>query len=148
MKNQSKLVRAFYIVLVPVVLVVILLNSGVLQKWLTAVTVDGEPYSAVRYDYYYYSVYLDFLDSDYEAAGFDPAVSAGSQIYDGDETWREHFCQQAEERLALTAYYNGQAQAAGYTFSQEELAPVEEKLQQIKEESARLGIQEGNYYPA
>ena len=41
MKNQSKLVRAFYIVLVPVVLVVILLNSGVLQKWLTAVTVDG-----------------------------------------------------------------------------------------------------------
>ena len=43
MKNQSKLVRAFYIVLVPVVLVVILLNSGVLQKWLTAVTVDGEP---------------------------------------------------------------------------------------------------------
>ena len=54
MKNQSKLVRAFYIVLVPVVLVVILLNSGVLQKWLTAVTVDGEPYSAVRYDYYYY----------------------------------------------------------------------------------------------
>ena len=56
MKNQSKLVRAFYIVLVPVVLVVILLNSGVLQKWLTAVTVDGEPYSAVRYDYYYYSV--------------------------------------------------------------------------------------------
>ena len=38
MKNQSKLVRAFYIVLVPVVLVVILLNSGVLQKWLTAVT--------------------------------------------------------------------------------------------------------------
>ena len=33
MKNQSKLVRAFYIVLVPVVLVVILLNSGVLQKW-------------------------------------------------------------------------------------------------------------------
>ena len=148
MKNQSKLVRAFYIVLVPVVLVVILLNSGVLQKWLTAVTVDGEPYSAVRYDYYYYSVYLAFLDSDYEAAGFDPAVSAGSQIYDGDETWREHFCQQAEERLALTAYYNGQAQAAGYTFSQEELAPVEEKLQQIKEESARLGIQEGNYYPA
>ena len=148
MKNQSKLVRAFYIVLVPVVLVVILLNSGVLQKWLTAVTVDGEPYSAVRYDYYYYSVYLDFLDSDYEAAGFDPAVSAGSQIYDGDETWREHFCQQAEERLALTAYYNGQAQAAGYTFSQEELAPVEEKLQQIKEESARLGILEGNYYPA
>ena len=70
MKNDSRMNRAFYLFLVPIVAVIVLLNSGYLQRWFTAATVYGEDYSAVRYNYYYFSVYHDFLASDYAGSNY------------------------------------------------------------------------------
>jgi hypothetical protein len=148
MKNDSKVLRAFYIILVPVVLLMILLNSGWLQRWFTAVTVCGEDYNAVRYNYYYFSVYQDFIESDLTDVDYDVSGAAGNQQYDENTTWKEHFIQLAEERLVLAAYYNGLAEQAGYEFSEEELAPVAEKLGEITALCDENGVKERNYYPA
>lgn len=149
MNNNSKLTRAFYIVVVPVVLLIILLNSGMLQRWCTAVTVEGEDYSAVRYNYYYFSVYQDFLNGEeYQSSGFNVNASHSGQQYDADTTWKEHFAQQAQERLVLTAYYNDLARQAGWVFSEGELAPVQTRLDEITQFCAETGIRENNYFSA
>ena len=64
-KNNAKALTPMYIILVPVVLVVVLLNSGLLQRLLPAAQVRGTSYRANQYNYYYFSAYRDFLNTDY-----------------------------------------------------------------------------------
>ena len=139
----------FYIILVPIVLVIILLNSGLLQRWFTAVTLDGEDYKAVEYNYYFFRCYREFVDGEeFAGSGLDLTVALSHQQYDETTTWKDHFAAQAEARMVTTAFYDGLAREAGYTFSQEELAPVQQTLEEIADYCGEVGIAVDNYYPA
>lgn len=148
MKNDSKMTRAFYIVVVPVVLLMILLNSGMLQRVCKAATVDGETYRAVQYNYYYFRVYQNFIDTEYDPNTYNTNASASGQQYDEDTTYKEYFNGQAHERMVLTACYDRMAQEAGYEFSEYELAPVAELMAEIDAFCAETGISERNYFTA
>ena len=149
MKTNDPILRALYIILVPVVLLIILLNTGMLQRFLPAVTVDGEKYTVVRYNYYYFDYYNSFLEENegrLAELGYDPELSDSEQSYDPDTTWKEFFQAEAEANLAETAYYYDLAVEAGYQFSEEELAPVEEKLAHNYEQQILYSINSDNYY--
>lgn len=147
--NHSRILRSLYIVLVPVVLLTILLNSGWLQHLLVAVSVHGETYSVVRYNFYYFDVLNTFLEENadiLDELSYDPGQSAGKQIRADGMTWKAWFQQQAEANLSQTAYYCDLAQTANYVFSEAELAPVEETLARQVEQRALYNISAGNYY--
>ena len=149
MKNTPPALRAIYIILVPVVLLIILLNSGYLQRWLPAATVHGETYRVVDYNYFYFDCYNRFLEDNeaqLEELGYDPDVAANKQNYDANTTWKGYFESLAEESLAETAYYCDLAQAAGYVFSEEELAPVQEQLAENEAYCATYNLTAKNYY--
>lgn len=148
MKNNDKGLTPFYIVLVPVILIVILLNSGLLQKLFPAVTVHGEDYRVTRYNYYYFTVYNDFLETDYESEGFDPARDAKDQVRPDGSTWFDWFCQQADQRLSQVACYNDLAQSAGYSFSEADMAPMEARLSEMKAQAAVNALSMKDYYVA
>lgn len=148
MKNNAKALTPLYIVLIPVVLVVIVLNSGLLQRFLPAATVHGIDFKANQYNYYYFSVYNELLESDYAAQGFDPSKSASSQTRSDGTNWHDWLCQQAEERISFAVYYTALAEEAGYTFSQEELAPAEEALDRLEADAAASSISMKDYYVA
>ena len=147
--NHSAALRALYIILVPVVLLIILLNSGWLQRLLPAATVHGETYSVVRYNFYYFDYYNSFLEQyedQLDELGYDPEQADSDQIRDDGLSWKEFIRREAEANLAETAYYCDLAQAAGYTFSEEELAPVAEQLAKNEAQRAQYGISSNNYY--
>lgn len=149
MKNTPPALRAVYIVLVPIVLLIILLNSGYLQRWLPAATVHGEGYRVVDYNYFYFDSYNRFLEdnqSRLEELGYDPDVAANKQNYDADTSWKAYFESLAQENLSETAYYCDLAQAAGYQFSQEELSPVEEQLAENQAYCTAHNLSLKNYY--
>ena len=151
MKNNPYMLRALYIILVPMVLLIILLNSGWLQRYVPAVSVNGERVSVVRYNYYYYDYQTTFhhtYEDQLDEMGYDPAEDAAKQDYSLTMTWKEFFQQEAEADLAYTAYYCDLAEAAGYVFSEEELAPVAERVAQNAENAAASGIKLKNYYIA
>ena len=151
MKNNPYLLRALYIILVPMVLLIILLNSGWLQRYVPAASVNGERVSVVRYNYYYYDYQTAFhRDHEDELAqmGYDPGTDAAKQNYSPTMTWKEFFQQEAEADLAETAYYCDLAEQAGYVFSEEELAPVAERVAQNAEDATASGIKMKNYYIA
>lgn len=149
MKHEGKLARAFYIVIVPLMLLMLLLNGGFLQRVFTAVTVDGERYTAVQYNYYYFRVYQEFVESEeYLSSGYNVNGSAGSQQYDESTTYKEHFAAQAYERMVLTARYDRMAQEAGYECSERELESATKLLAEITEFCQETGIKERNYYSA
>lgn len=149
MKNTPPALRAVYIVLVPIVLLIILLNSGYLQRWLPAATVHGEAYQVVDYNYFYFDCYNRFLEeneSRLEELGYDPDVAANKQNYDADTSWKVYFESLAEASLSETAYYCDLAQAAGYEFSQEELSPVQEQLAENAAYCTAHNLSAKNYY--
>lgn len=148
MKNNDKGLTPFYIILVPVILIVILLNSGLLQKLFPAVTVRGEDYRVTRYNYYYFTAYNNFLETDYESEGFDPARDAKDQVRSDGSTWFDWFCRQADQRLSEVAYYNDLAQSAGYSFSEADMAPMEARLSAIKAQAAVNSLSMKDYYVA
>ena len=150
-KTKDPMLRALYIVLVPVVVLIIVLNSGLLQKVLPAARVHGQSYSVVRYNYYYFDYYNSFLEeheTELDAIGYDPTVSDTSQYTADGVSWKVFFMRQAEANMAETAYYNDLAQAAGYVFSQDELLPVQEKLAENAAAQIASNINAKNYYTA
>ena len=147
--NHSAALRALYIVLVPVVLLIILLNSGWLQRLLPAASVHGEDYSVVRYNFYYFDYYNSFLEENedrLDQLGYDPQQPDSEQLRDDGRSWKEFFQAEAEAVLSETAYYCDLAQAAGYAFSEAELAGVEQKLAENEAQRAQYGISADNYY--
>ncbi len=150
-KNNDPVLRALYIILVPVVLLIIVLNSGMLQRWVPAAQVHGQNYSVVRYNYYYFDYYNSFLEENefiLDELGYDPTVSDSTQYTEDGLTWKEFFQRRAEENMAETAYYYDLAADNGYVFSEEELLPVEEKLAAHTEKQLAAGIGAKNYYTA
>ena len=128
MSKESRLNQIFYIIIIPIVLIVVLLNSGLLQTWLPAASCGGENFSAVRYNYYYYSYYNEFIDQNtgqLESLGYNQNTEPKDQQYEEGTTWDEHFRQEAETRISYAVYYNTLADQAGYVCSEEDLAPVQ-----------------------
>ena len=147
--SNPALLRALYIILVPVVALIVLLNTGWLQRLLPAVTVHGERYTVVRYNFYYFDCYNAFLEENetrLDALGYDPKLSDSQQTRPDGSTWKEYFQAQAEASLAETAYYCDLAQAAGYSFTEEEHAPVAERLAANEAQRLQYGITSDNYY--
>ena len=151
MKNNPYMLRALYIILVPLVLLIILLNSGWLQRFIPAATIHGENISVVRYNYYYYDYQTTFLhdhEHELDELGYNVDLDAERQDYNESMTWKEFFQQQAEAVMAEIAYYCALAEEAGYQFSEEELAPVAERLAQNTATATNSGISMKNYYVA
>ena len=152
--NHSAQLRALYIILVPIVVLIIILNSGFLQKALPAAKVHGTSYSVVRYNYYYYDYYNSFLDENaarLSELGYDPSVSASGQacsLENDTITWKEYFQRGAEYNMSETAYYCTLAEQEGYVFSAEELMPVTEQLAENAAFQKANNINAKNYYIA
>ncbi len=147
--EKNPYVRALYIILVPIVLLIILLNSGWLQKVLPAASVNQISYSVVDYDYYYFDYYNRFLEENSEnlsEQGYDSSVSNGQQEYNDSMTWRDYFLAEGEKELAEARYFYDLATSAGYEFSEDELLPITEQLDENETIRSTYGLKENNFY--
>ena len=151
LNSQDPMLRALYIILVPIVLLIIVLNSGMLQRVVTAAKVHGESYSVVRYNYYYFDYYNTFLEEheqELDELGYDPNGNDAKQFTSEGISWKAFFLREAEKNMAETAYYYDLAQAAGYEFSEEELRPIDQRMAEHAEAQAASHINAKNYYTA
>ena len=149
MKNNSPYLRAMYIVLVPIVLLIILLNSGWLQSFIAAAHINNEKYSVVEYNFYYFDYLYTFLEKseeELESLGYDTSKTEAKQQYNDSMTWREYFMHESEKVMAETAYFYDLAKEAGYEFSEDELSEVEEKIQANNEEMTLYSLSSKNFY--
>ena len=128
MNREASVSRALYIVLVPLVVLIIILNSGHLQRFLTAATVNDESFNVVHYNFYYFDYYNQFLEDNYDILdelGYDSDISNGQQDYDDEMTWRDYFLLEGEADLARAVYYTDLAEEAGYEYTEEDLLGIE-----------------------
>ena len=112
------------LVCVALAIAVIVWNSGVLQRTVTAVTINGEKYNAVDMQYYFNTTRASTIQYYYlytYSTPFDTSVSTKDQVYNQEtgQTWYDYLMEQAVNTMKANTALADKAQAEGYTMSQE-----------------------------
>lgn len=105
-------------------------RSGVLQRSMTALDVNGVKYTAADMQYYYSGIYSE--QAQYYV--FDTNTSVKRQIYDAStgQTWYDHLIDLAVQRLTRSTALAQQARDEGYVLSEEAQADLNATLAQME----------------
>lgn len=118
-------------------------NSALPSRALTAVSINGVDYSVAQLNYYYSSNYLNFCNtySSYINYGlfFDPSESLADQEYAEGESWRDFFLESAVNDMAQVQMLNDQAEANGFTLSEEDQAAYDAEIAALETSWESLG---------
>jgi len=116
------------VIVVIVVAAVLIWNSNFFQNRAAAVTINGVEYSAADVNYYYFNnaqsgaYYYSMMGL------YDPAKAPEDQIFEESSgmTWRDYFLEQSIENLRQEVALAAEAEKAGMTLSEENLATIEQ----------------------
>ena len=125
------------VVVVLAAVIMMIWNSGILQRNLTAVEISGRQYNAADLQYYYAAAYNAALSDSLTTNGtypFDTATSTKEQIYDEEsgQTWFDHLVEQAIQNLMTDTALADQAGEAGYTLSEDAQTELDDFLSQLE----------------
>ena len=148
-------IAAAFVVITALLLVV---NSGVLKRSATAVTVGNDSYSAADASFYYYESYLNTYNtviSQYGSygpnlIGLDSSKSLKDQKVYGStaedaQSWDEYFKEQAAETMRFVTAAKAEAAAEGYAMTAEDDVYVTERIDEMKSLAKTNGVSYGKY---
>lgn len=117
------------VVVVVAALVLMVWNSGLLQRNLTALDVNGVKYTAADVQYYYSSIYNEQA----RQYRFNSSQSVKKQVYDQatGQSWYDHLMELAVENLTNSTALAAKASAEGFTLSAESQAQLDSFLSQV-----------------
>ena len=123
------------------VIFVLFYNSAFMIRHTTAVTIDGQEYSAAQLNYYYSTSYMNFYNSygNYISYFFNPDESLDDQEYAEGTSWRDYFLDSAVQNMTQVQMLNDQAEEAGFTLSEEQQATFDEQIASLETSWEGLG---------
>ncbi len=143
-QKEAKKLRLYTIVftvviaaMVCVALATTVLNSGIIERSTTAVTVGESKVNAVELNYYYIDSINSYVEQwgDYIAlSGIDTTKALDEQFVDEEAgtTWSDYFLETATDNIhSVYALYN-KATAEGYTLSEEDAAAIDSAIANLE----------------
>ena len=143
-RKANRLYGAIAVVFVLVAALLVVVNSGVLERSATAITVDGENYTAAQMNYYYYGIKNSIINSGYSSFyGIDTSVAMDKQNMsdtakmllqvtdEGDITWDQFFRDYATRQLSVQVMAAKEAEANGMGEDDDIRAEVNEVIDNI-----------------
>ena len=143
-RKANRLYGAIAVVFVLVAALLVVVNSGVLERSATAITVDGENYTAAQMNYYYYGIKNSIINSGYSSFyGIDTSVAMDKQNMsdtakmllqvtdEGDITWDQFFRDYATRQLSVQVMAAKEAEANGMGEDDDIRAEVNEIIDNI-----------------
>lgn len=132
MKKRSNIL---ILACIPAVFVLILLGTGLPQRFLPAVTVGDTSYTVAEYNFYYYEAYASYVTEHYEELdelGLDLTRELKTQRHDETMTWTQYFRTVAlADMREYTMLYDA-ALAMGFDASGEIAAAREKKAEELR----------------
>ena len=143
-RKANRLYGTIAVVFVLVAALLVVVNSGVLERSATAITVDGENYTAAQVNYYYYGIKNSIINSGYSSFyGIDTSVAMDKQNMsdtakmllqvtdEGDITWDQFFRDYATRQLSVQVMAAKEAEANGMGEDDDIRAEVNEVIDSI-----------------
>ena len=157
-KRNNLLYGTIFVIFLLVAAAAIVWKSNIIQRTATAVTIDGEKYTAAEVNYYYQNLYQTFLQNNYSYLSYigidtttslkDQTVSSMGTMFTGAEegtTWHDYFLDQALDQMADTQALEAAAEADGYTWTDEMQASLDESMEALSSNAATYGYTEKQY---
>ena len=157
-KRNHLLYGTIFVIFLLVAAAAIVWKSNIIQRTATAVTIDGEKYTAAEVNYYYQNLYQTFLQNNYSYLSYigidtttslkDQTVSSMGTMFTGAEegtTWHDYFLDQALDQMADTQALEAAAEADGYTWTDEMQASLDESMEALSSNAATYGYTEKQY---
>lgn len=143
-KRSTILYTTLAIAFVALAVFLLVYNSGVLQRNRTAVTIDGENYTAADAAYYYGNAYQSFMTQNGQLASLliDPNKSLKDQQAYGseDQTWDDYFKDQAVTSMKFVHAVLNAAQAEDITLDDEAMEIYNSSLEGLKAQATANGM--------
>ncbi len=118
-------------------------NSSLPSRHMTAVSINGEDYTVAQANYYYSTAYMNFYNtySSYMNYGmfFDPNQSLADQEYSEGTSWRDYFKDTATQNMAQIQMLYNEAEAAGFTLTEEQQSEYDEEMESLSSNWSDLG---------
>ena len=137
-KQKTVLYTAIGVIIAILVVILLVWHSGIFQRGATALTVDGRNYNVNDVEYYFYAAMVESYSN---GASFDPQTDLREQYVDEEQTqtYYDYFLEQAITDLTEVAAVENAAEEAGYTFTDEDQATVDNSIAYMKSYAAHLG---------
>ena len=105
-------------------------RSGLVQRSMTALDINGAKYTAADVQYYYTSVYSEQA----QTYAFDTSTSVKKQVYDEStgQTWYDHLIDLTVQQMTRDTALAQQARDEGYALSQASQANLNATLAQLE----------------
>lgn len=134
--RKTRMIAAAIAVLVVVmVALVVFVNSSLFSNGLAAVRVGGVEYTVAETRYAYELAYQQFYNSNSSLISyfFDPNKPLDEQEcgLDPSITWKDYFMNEGLEYLRVVTAINQEAEAAGYTLSEEGQAAIDNEIEML-----------------
>ena len=128
-RRSVALYSAIGLAVVVFAVVLMFWNSGLLQRNLTALDLNGTKYSAADVQYYYNSIYASYANQ----YAFDPSTSVKKQVYQEETqmSWYDYLLDQALETLRSNAALAAKAKAEGFSITPESQTELDAFLAQL-----------------
>lgn len=137
-----------YLVFLPLILFLILLYGGILQRFVPALSVGEAKYTSAQFNYWYYENYLDYVDAHYDeldALGLDTSRPLDKQTRENGQTWEDYFRIRAEEMLRQTEVLLSLADEYDVSLNAEDLPEYDQRLADADAECAESGVKLDDY---
>lgn len=128
-RRSVALYSAVGLVVIVFAIALMVWNSGLLQRSLTALNLNGVKYSAADVQYYYTSVYTTYANQ----YAFDPNTSVKKQVYreEAQMSWYDYLMDQALETLHDNAALAAKARSEGFSLTEESQTELNAFLSQL-----------------
>lgn len=157
-KRISALYRVIAVAFVLVVLCVGIWRSNIISRSATAVTIDGEKYSAAEVNFYYQNVYRSFLSSNsyfISYLGLDTSASLKGQTVNATaasmlgveegSSWFDYMMDSAIQQMTLMEKVLKQAESEGFQYSAGVQAQYDDSMQALADTAAASGTSVSKY---
>lgn len=155
-KSKAKLYWAIGIIAAVLAAALLIWNSGIFVKGSTAATVGDKEYSVAEVGYFYETIKNNTVSQARTYAsmgidmGYDPDLSPQEQFYNEEEgvTYADYFLDNALLQLQNVTILCSEAEAEGYTLSEEGQQSIQENIDALSDVSLQSGVSESAYLKA
>ncbi len=160
-RRNNWLYGSIAIIFVLVAAALLLWNSNIIQRGATAMTVDGQKYSAAEVSYFYRSSYNSLTNSQYASyMGLDPSKPLDQQTMNDtakmllgitseeEMTYQQYLMDSTKKSLVELTVMLRKAEEEGFTFTDEMQADVDATLKSLEEGAKSNGMSKGAYLKA
>ena len=156
--KEKKKVRIIATTIVVVLAVLfcgaLFLNSKFIRRTLPAITIGDVNFTAVEFDYFYNSAYLEFsemINSDYPDYSYllptgRPFSNQINYLNGEGEPWSETFIAMAVDTMTELAQFYSAAKAAGYTLTDEKRQELEDQISSLVMQAIMYGYPSFNSF--